>query len=63
MDFGLGASGWFTGQTDLQNSLTDLDPPEALANLHEFLVEQLGGFWVCRQPGAFERSRRSVPTR
>ena len=29
-------------RTDLQNSLTDLDPPEALADLHGDLVEQLG---------------------
>jgi hypothetical protein len=29
-------------RTDLQNSLTDLDPPEAFADLHGVLVEQLG---------------------
>ena len=29
-------------RTDLQNSLTDLDPPKALADLHGDLVEQLG---------------------
>ena len=29
-------------RTDLQNGLTDLDPPEALADLHGDLVEQLG---------------------
>ena len=29
-------------RTDMQNSLTDLDPPEALADLHGYLVEQLG---------------------
>jgi len=29
-------------RTDLQNSLNDLDPPEALADLHGDLVEQLG---------------------
>jgi hypothetical protein len=29
-------------RTDLQNSLTDVNPPEALADLHEYLVEQHG---------------------
>ena len=29
-------------RTDLHNSLTDLDPPEAFADLHGVLVEQLG---------------------
>jgi hypothetical protein len=29
-------------RTDLQNSLTDLDPPEAFADFHGVLVEQLG---------------------
>jgi hypothetical protein len=29
-------------RTDMQNSLTDLDPPEALADFHGDIVEQLG---------------------
>jgi len=29
-------------RTDMQNSLTDLDPPEAFADFHGVLVEQLG---------------------
>jgi hypothetical protein len=41
-------------RTDLQNSLTDVNPPEALADLHGDLVEQLGRIlavqiaWVVR---------------
>jgi hypothetical protein len=39
-------------RTDLQNSLTDLDPPEALADFHGDLVELLGRILVVQEAWA-----------
>jgi hypothetical protein len=42
-----------TIRTDLQNSLTELDPPEALADFHGDLVALLGRILAATQAWAF----------
>jgi hypothetical protein len=39
-------------RTDMQNSLTDMDPPEALADFHEDLVALLGRILAAQQAWA-----------